>query len=98
MSQLVQAALVQIIAAGSLGRDQAWAVMGAVMDGEAAPTQLAGLLVALRLRSETVDELRGFAMAMRERVLPVSAPPDGVDTCGTGGPPLALTERRRWRR
>ena len=43
--------------------------MGEVMDGVATPAQLAGLLLALRMRGETADELAGFALAMRERVL-----------------------------
>jgi len=59
--------------------------MGSVMDGEATQAQLAALLVALRMRGETVDELAGFVKAMRERVLRVQAPEDAVDTCGTGG-------------
>ena len=42
--------------------------MGAVMDGEATPAQLAAMLMGLRMRGETVDELAGFATAMRERV------------------------------
>ena len=49
--------------------------MGAVMDGEATPAQLAALLVALRMRGETTDELAGFAGAMRDRVVRVAAPP-----------------------
>jgi anthranilate phosphoribosyltransferase len=56
-----------------------------VMDGEATPAQLAALLVALRMRGETVDELAGFAMAMRERVLHVDAPDGAIDVVGTGG-------------
>ena len=44
-----------------------------------------GLLLALRMRGETADELAGFALAMRERVLPVDAPAGAIDTCGTGG-------------
>src|SRR5438876_2769537 len=59
--------------------------MGSVMDGEATPALLAALLVALRMRGETVDELAGFATAMRERVVPVAAPDGAIDTCGTGG-------------
>jgi anthranilate phosphoribosyltransferase len=55
------------------------------MDGEATPAQLAALLVALRMRGETIDELAGFAAAMRDRVLRVEAPEGTVDTCGTGG-------------
>ena len=59
--------------------------MSSVMEGEATPAQLGGLLLALRMRGETVDELTGFARAMRERVVPVSAPDGAIDTCGTGG-------------
>jgi anthranilate phosphoribosyltransferase len=55
------------------------------MDGEATPSQLAALLVALRMRGETVEELAGFASAMRDRALRVEAPEGAVDTCGTGG-------------
>ncbi len=70
---------------GSLGVDEAHAAMASVMDGEATPAQLGGLLLALRMRGEKADELTGFAMAMRERVLAVSAPEGAIDTCGTGG-------------
>jgi anthranilate phosphoribosyltransferase len=59
--------------------------MGSVMDGEATPAQLAALLVALRMRGETTDELAGFAGAMRERVVRVDAPPGTIDLVGTGG-------------
>ncbi len=58
--------------------------MGAVMDGEATPAQLAALLVALRMRGETIDELAGFALAMRARVLRVDAPAGAIDVVGTG--------------
>ena len=85
MSELVRAALARVMAGGSLGRDEARLAMGSVMEGEATPGQLAGLLIALRSRGETVDELTGFAQAMRERVLPVAAPDGAIDTCGTGG-------------
>ena len=47
--------------------------------------QLAALLVALRMRGETVDELAGFATAMRDRVLHVAAPDEAIDVVGTGG-------------
>ncbi len=85
MSEAVRTALAAIIDGRSLGRDDARAAMGSVMDGEATPAQLAALLVALRMRGETIDELAGFAEAMRERVLRVEAPAGTVDTCGTGG-------------
>lgn len=85
MSDIVRAALVTVIGGGSLSRPEAETVMGAVMDGEVTPAPLAALLVALRMRAETVDELTGFVQAMRCRVVPVVAPAGAIDTCGTGG-------------
>jgi anthranilate phosphoribosyltransferase len=85
VSDLVRAALATIVEGGSLSIEEARAAMGSVMDGEATPAQLAALLVALRMRGETVEELVGFAGAMRERATPVDAPEGTVDTCGTGG-------------
>jgi anthranilate phosphoribosyltransferase len=85
MSDLVRAALAGVIDGATLSLDEARGAMGSVMDGEATPAQLAALLVALRMRGETVEELAGFAAAMRERVVHVDAPDGVVDTCGTGG-------------
>jgi anthranilate phosphoribosyltransferase len=85
MSEVVRGALAAVVEGQTLSTDQARAAMGAVMDGEATPAQLAALLVALRMRGETVEELAGFATAMRDRVLRVDAPPGTIDTCGTGG-------------
>ena len=85
MSDKVRAALASVVEGKRLSMDEARAAMGSVMDGEATPAQLAALLVSLRMRGETVEELAGFATAMRERVLRVEAPEGAVDTCGTGG-------------
>jgi anthranilate phosphoribosyltransferase len=85
MSEAVRTALAAVVDGGSLSFEDAHAAMGAVMDGQATPAQLSALLVALRMRGETVDELAGFASAMRERVLPVVAPPGTIDVVGTGG-------------
>ena len=85
MNDAVRAALAAVIDGGTLDRDEAHRAMGAVMDGESTPAQLAALLVALRMRGETVDELAGFAIAMRERVLRVEAPDGAMDIVGTGG-------------
>jgi anthranilate phosphoribosyltransferase len=81
----VRAALALVMAGRTLSRDEAERAMGSVMDGEATSAQLAGLLVALRMRGETVDELIGFASAMRARAVRVEAPAGAIDTCGTGG-------------
>ena len=85
MSDLVRAALATIVDGGTLSVDEAHATMGAVMDGEATPAQLAAMLMGLRMRGETVDELAGFAVAMRERVVRVDAPDGAIDVVGTGG-------------
>jgi len=85
MSDAVRAALATIVEGGSLSMDEARAAMGSVMDGEATAAQLAALLMGLRMRGETVEELAGFASAMRERVLRVDAPEGTVDVVGTGG-------------
>jgi len=85
MSDAVRAALASIVEGRTLSLDEARAAMGAVMDGEATPAQLAALLMGLRMRGETVEELAGFASAMRERVLRVEAPAGTVDVVGTGG-------------
>ena len=85
MSEHVRTALTTIVEGGTLTLDEARLAMGAVMDGDATPAQLAALLMGLRMRGETVDELAGFATAMRERVVRVEAPEGTVDVVGTGG-------------
>lgn len=85
MSDQVRAALTTIVEGGTLTVDQARLAMGTVMDGEATPSQLAALLMGLRMRGETVEELAGFASAMRERVVRVEAPAGTIDVVGTGG-------------
>jgi anthranilate phosphoribosyltransferase len=65
--------------------DAAWA-MGAIMDGQAQPAHIAGLLMGLALKGERPAEMVGFARAMRARAVPLPAPVGEVfDTCGTGG-------------
>ena len=85
MSDHVRAALASIVEGSTLSLEEARLAMGAVMDGEATPAQLAALLMGLRMRGETVEELAGFASAMRERVLRVEAPEGAIDVVGTGG-------------
>jgi anthranilate phosphoribosyltransferase len=85
MSDQVRAALAAVVEGRTLTFDEARGAMGSVMDGEAMPSQLAAFLVALRMRGETVEELAGFATAMRDRVLRVEAPAGTIDVVGTGG-------------
>lgn len=69
-----------------LGRDEMHEVFAHVMDGKASDVQKSALLVALRMKGETADEITGAALAMRERVTPLDVDRTNlVDTCGTGG-------------
>ena len=79
------AALGAIIGGRTLTRDEARATMASVMAGEATAAQLGALLATLHLRGETVDEIVGFAEAMRSAGVTVSVPPMTVDIVGTGG-------------
>lgn len=82
----VSQALKKIVAGDVLTREAAQSAMGEIMDGNASALQVAAMLGALRMRGETLDEIVGFASAMRARMIPVK--PAGtalIDTCGTGG-------------
>ena len=82
---MIGAFLPRLIAGEDLSRDDARALMAAIMDGDVTPAQIAGVLVALRAKGETADEITGFAEAMRERVVVVTPTRDAVDIVGTGG-------------
>jgi anthranilate phosphoribosyltransferase len=69
----------------SLSRDEAQSAFNILMSGEATPSQIGGLLMALRVRGETVDEIAGAVSVMREKMLRVVAPSDAIDIVGTGG-------------
>ena len=70
----------------SLTESETDEVFGVVMAGEASPAQIAALLMGLRAKGETADEVAGAARALRAAMLPVGATgPNLVDTCGTGG-------------
>ncbi len=83
----VKKAIADLVAGRDLEEDLARAVMTAIMDDEVTPAQFGALVTALRLKGETVEEIAGFAGAMRDKAVPVRADGVGmvVDTCGTGG-------------
>jgi len=83
----VSALLESVFDGAQLSSEQARDVMGRLMDGKLSQMQAAALLAALRTRGETVDEIVGFAKAMRDRSIrvPVTTAGPLVDTCGTGG-------------
>jgi anthranilate phosphoribosyltransferase len=75
----------KVATGATLSRDEAAAAFDAMMSGEATPSQMGGLLMALRVRGETVDEITGAVAAMRGKMLRVQAPADAIDVVGTGG-------------
>jgi len=80
------AAIARLVERRDLDEAEMAAVIDAALDGSATPAQLGAILVALRMKGETVAELTGAARALRARAVPVpDAPPGAIDTCGTGG-------------
>ncbi|HEU5039809.1 MAG TPA: anthranilate phosphoribosyltransferase, partial [Gemmatimonadales bacterium] len=78
----------ELLAAGtSLDAGAAAAAFDVIMRGEASPVQIAALLMALRSKGETADELAGAATALRRAMVRLDLTGDEgtVDTCGTGG-------------
>ncbi|MBY0579857.1 MAG: anthranilate phosphoribosyltransferase [Burkholderiales bacterium] len=82
-----QEALTALIEKKDLSRDEMVSVMRGIMSGEMTPVQIAGIVVALRSKGETVTEIASAASVMRELSAKVNVPPDMhlIDTCGTGG-------------
>ncbi|MFT5692181.1 MAG: anthranilate phosphoribosyltransferase [Oceanicoccus sp.] len=82
----IQSAIAAAIDGISLDTDSMVAVMRQIMTGECSDAQIAGFLVALRMKGETIEEITGAAKVMRELALPVSVSGDHlVDIVGTGG-------------
>ncbi len=81
----LKAIIGKVATGATLTRDEAANAFDRMMSGEATPSQLGGILMAMRVRGETVDEITGAVTAMRAKMLPVKAPADAVDIVGTGG-------------
>ena len=77
--------LIGIAATRPLTGAEAEAAFGALFEGAATPAQIGGLLMALRVRGETVDEIAAATRAMRARMNRIKAPADAMDIVGTGG-------------
>ena len=81
--------LIRLVSEQSLAAADAKAAMGIILRGEATHAQIAAFLIALKMKGETVDELVGFARAMRQMAVPIDAGlatgQTLLDTCGTGG-------------
>jgi len=75
----------KVATGAALTREEAASAFDSMMSGEATPSQMGGLLMALRVRGETVEEITGAVLAMRGKMLRVTAPAEAVDIVGTGG-------------
>ncbi|MFN8223995.1 MAG: anthranilate phosphoribosyltransferase [Gaiellales bacterium] len=82
---MIRATIDELLNGESLPRGRARELMAMIMDGELTPVQIAGVLVALRAKGETADEITGFVEAMWERAVPVTPTRETIDIVGTGG-------------
>ncbi len=87
---MIREAIAKAVGGAHLSEEEMVAVMDQVMEGQATPAQIGALLVALRLKGESVEEIAGAARVMRAKCTPVPCQALGrgealVDTCGTGG-------------
>jgi anthranilate phosphoribosyltransferase len=81
----IKALIGQVASGAALSREAAFEAFESMMSGEVTPSQIGGLLMALRVRGETVEEITGAVAAMRGKMLGVAAPADAIDVVGTGG-------------
>jgi len=85
MSTNLRPVLARLAQGETLSEAESEEAFGIIMSGEATPAQIAGLLMAMRVRRETVAELTGAVRAMRARMTRIEAPDDAIDVVGTGG-------------
>ncbi|MDE1566697.1 anthranilate phosphoribosyltransferase [Aquabacter sediminis] len=83
--ELFRPLLAKVASGAALTREESAYVFDKMMSGEATPSQMGALLMGLRVRGETVEEIAGAVSVMREKMLPVTAPAGAVDVVGTGG-------------
>jgi len=82
---MIREAIGQVVEGRGLSAITAHEVMREMISGTATQSQMGAFLTAMRMKGETEDELRGFAIAMREACSRIEAPSNAVDLCGTGG-------------
>lgn len=84
----IQQVIQKVVDGHELNLDEATSAMNAIMTGQVTDAQIGALVTGLRMKGETVDEIAGFAQAMRNHALTVDIDADDeplLDTCGTGG-------------
>ncbi len=80
----------QVVNGIDLSEEEAMEVMNFIMEGRATSAQVAGLLIALKTKGETIDEITGFVRSMKSKAIRVDVDSDYcIDTCGTGGDGLS---------
>lgn len=82
-------AIAKLVKCQNLTEEEAGAAFEVIMRGDATPSQIAGFLVALRMKGETAEEITGFARTARAMATPIQVDGALLDTCGTGGDGLA---------
>ena len=82
---MIREAIAQLVSGQDLTEEEAKKSMDEIMDGEATPAQIGSFITALRIKGETVDEITGMAITMRQKSLKVRVDGALVDTAGTGG-------------
>ncbi len=82
-------AIAKLVKRQDLTEDEAAEAFEVIIRGDATPSQIAGFLIALRMKGETVDEIAGFARTARAMATPIDVGGALLDTCGTGGDGLA---------
>src|SRR3954451_353360 len=85
MSQDLKPTIGKLAGGEALSAEEAEAAFTVIMSGEATPAQIGALLMAMRIRGETVPEITGAVRAMLARMTAIEAPDGAIDVCGTGG-------------
>src|SRR2546430_1166813 len=81
----LKALIAKVASGAALTLEESAQAFDRMMSGEATPSQMGAMLMAMRVRGETVDEITGAASTMRAKMTKVAAPPDAIDVVGTGG-------------
>ncbi len=85
MSNNLKPVIARLAAGETLSEADAESAFEIIMNGDATPAQIGGLLMAMRVRGEAVSEITGAVRAMRARMTAIDAPEGAIDVCGTGG-------------
>ncbi|MBC7328250.1 anthranilate phosphoribosyltransferase [bacterium] len=77
--------LEKILERNDLSFEEAYNIMTYIMEGQATPAQIGGFLIGMKMKGERIEEIAGFAKAMRDKAITLEYTDELIDTCGTGG-------------